>query len=131
MKDSKKIWDKGLEESLDRIVSLFRKSIISDAEAFATFRKSDSVSSQGLEVALYKSVMTLNESNKAIMFQRMWPFDANNLIRSLEERAILDVSLTVMEEMEDNWDSLPQELKDIFSEIKKKINLGKDNDKKE
>jgi hypothetical protein len=61
----------------------------------------------------------------------MRSIEASNLIRSIEEQAILDVSLTVMEEMEANWDNLPKELRDLISEIKKRMNLRKENDNKE
>jgi len=120
MKDAKLIWSSDLEKMLENLISILRKSIISDAEDFAKFRNSDSVNAQGLETALYKSVMTLNESNKATMFQRFGPTQAIELIHNLEDQAVLDVTMTVIEDMERNWDNLPQELKDMITQFKKK-----------
>jgi len=131
MKDTTKVWDKGLEEALENLVSIFRKSIICDAEAFANFSKSDKVTAQGLEVALYKSVMTLNESNKATIIQKLGPKEAMDMIRRFEERAMLDISMTIMEDAEVNWDNLPPNLQEILTEIKKRINQKGKNEKKE
>lgn len=125
MKDSTKVWEKGLDVVLDEMVSVFRKSIISDAETFAKFSNSDTVNAQALEIALYKSVMTLNESNRATIFQRLGPVQGMNLIHSLEDRAIMDVTMNVVEDMEANWDNLPTEVQDLITELKKNLKIKK------
>lgn len=124
MKDATKVWDKRCEDSLEQMVSIFRKSIITDAELFAKFRGENTVNSQALELALYKSVMTLNESNKSIMFKKIGP-EAMNLIVSLEKRAIADVSINIIEELEKDLERLPPEIQSIVKEIKKRL-MGED-----
>jgi len=121
MKDVTKVWDKHCEDALESMVNIFRRSVISDAESFATFRNQNNITAQGLEIALFKSVMTLNESNKAVMFKRLGLVEATSLIKSLEDRAIADVSMSVIEELEENYDNLPPELQEIINLIKDKL----------
>jgi hypothetical protein len=122
MKDAvTKIWDKDCEDALDKMVSIFRKSIIIDAETFASFSNSNNITSQALEVALYKSIMTLNESNKSILFKKMGPIEASKLIQALELKAIEDVSLAVLEELEENFENLPSELQELVKILRKKM----------
>jgi len=122
MKDATKKWSKETEESLEIMVSIFREAVISAAERFSDYNEQKEVTAQCLEVGLYESVMTLNETNKAVMFQRMGLLRAMDLINSLEIRAISDVSLSVIQDIEENrMEEIPEELKGMIEDIKKNI----------
>lgn len=125
MKDAKMVWDKQCEDVLEQMVSIFRKSIITDAEIFSTLRSQNTVTAQGLEIALYKSVMTLNEFNKAILFKKIGPYEATILIKQLEERAIQDVCMGIIDDLEENYNNLPPEVKKIVDLIRESIKRNK------
>ena len=127
MKESTKVWDVKLEEALERIVGIFRKSLIVDTEAFAQFNKDDNCCAQGLETALYKTTLTMNECNKAAIIQRYGPERAGGMFNSLLDQAMSDVSLVVLEDLEAHLDDLPPEIQDILKKMRKIIGK-KDND---
>lgn len=127
MKDATKVWDKPLEEALDKMVDAFRRSVISDCESFATFRGQEKVTAQGLELALYKSIMTINKTNKAVMFKRLGPAAASDLIQTLEDRAFNDVSMSILEDLEANFDKLPPEIQEVVKIMR--IKFGGKTDK--
>lgn len=119
MKDATKVWDEGCEKDLDAMLLLIRKSIIADAEAYTQFLNEEKVGPKALEVALYKSIMTLNETIKAVIIKKLGPTDGVHIIQSYESRAMEDVSVSVFDEIMENYDNLPPELKSLMDEIKK------------
>lgn len=117
MEGSVKKWTKETEDSFNKLIDLFKKSLILDAELYSKFRGLDEVSIQCFEVALYKTVMTLNESNKASIIKKSGP-EGLRMINAFEEKAINDITVEVINGVEIDKLQIPDELKDILNNLK-------------
>ena len=126
MKDAAKVWDKECETALDDLLQRLRESFITDAEAYADFMKTDHVDFRGLEVALFKTITTMNETNKAVIIKKMGPDQGYNIIHNFEARASEDVSLAIMDELMEKYDELPEEIQKLIDELKKRGNHNKE-----
>jgi len=117
-------WDERCTESLDILMDVMKQSIINDAEDFAIHEEVDFVSPQALEIALYKSISTLNATNHATIIKKIGIELGTKLIASLETRAQSHISNILLEEIkEKNGGELPEEvqkIQELLNEFKKR-----------
>lgn len=101
MEGSIKKWTIETEDFFNKFISLFKKSIILDAEFYSEFRGfDDEINIQCFEFALYKSVMTFNESIKANIIKNSG-MDGMKLIGVFEQKAINDITIELINEIDD------------------------------
>lgn len=107
-------WTDESINAVDTLMENVREAIERDAECFAKV-EGEEVSERFLELALYKAIMTLNETNKLVMFKKLGPVSGSNLIASLEMRAITDVTQIMFEDLKKEFGGdIPEQMKDIF-----------------
>ena len=121
--------DPELKSSLNELMETMKLSLVNEAELFADSIGKDQVDESCLEMALYKSIMTLNQTNKAIIIKKLGIVNGMRFFEELEAQSIKDINGVIIEEIMENYDNLPEELKTLFDEIKK--NYEDDNSKED
>ena len=116
-----KKWEPTCDILLDTMVGIIRDSIIADAEDLANFSNKETVQPFCLEMALYKSIMTLNETNKANILKNFGPEEGFSLIKNLELRAKTDLTKIMVDDLKEQFgDDLPPEIKMVLDMLEKK-----------
>jgi len=124
-----KKWSENLIKILDGMMDSMRGAIINNAEEYSSFRNTDIVDEQGLEIAIYKSIETLNEANHAAILKKMGPVHGVSLIETLQFKAQKDVGEILMGDLKaQRKDMSPEQNKiiDKVEELQKGLESGKD-----
>jgi len=119
-------WNPQCEEALDQMMDTMKENIKHDAEEHARFIGQETVDALSLEIALYKSVMTLNETNKAVIFKKLGPQEGTTIINELEYRARTDVTRILLEDVMKKYDDFPPHIQKAVDKIKKLLDSGQE-----
>lgn len=114
-------WSRDCELELEKIVDIFRSSIIKNVETFTKINGGDVVEIYGLDISLFKTVMTLNESYKVAIIQMYGPELGLELIRRFENNAINEVSFVIVEDLIKDYEHLPKEVQNLLDLFKQKM----------